>query len=256
MEDIGSVSLTADQTKRLLATLPHASPLERSLLEEQLVTAYLPLAARIAGRYRQRGIDLDDLRQVANLALVTAVRRFDAERGDFSAFAAVTISGEVKKYFRDHGWMIRPPRSVQMLHAVIVHADELRSRTGDRPAGIADLAADLGVDRKAVVDATTATGCFVPHSLDAPLFADGPALGDTLIGETPDDDLVDEWVDFRSAWETLDDQERQLIALRFFEDLTQDSIAQIVGTSQMQVSRRLKGVLAKIRCAMAEPAAA
>ena len=251
MDQFDTIGLSPEETNALLAAAAAASPIERSMLEEQVITAHLALAARIAGRYSRRGIELDDLQQVANMALVKAVRRFNPERGQFIAFAAVTISGEIKKYFRDAGWMVRPPRSVQLIQAALGKAQQ------NGAAFDADgLAAELEVDRKAVIDAAAARGCFAAASLDAPTAHGGRTLGDSMVSEGLDLQLVEGWVDFRPAWNALDEDEKELLKLRFFDDLTQESIAKAVGCSQMQVSRRLKSVLAKVRQIMSVPTAA
>ncbi len=246
-----SFGLTSAQTTALLLAAASSPPDERATIEDQVVTAHMPLAARIAGRYRQRGIDVEDLTQVAHLALVMAARRFDHERGEFPAFASVTISGEIKKYFRDHGWMMRPPRSVQLLQASIGRAEELHARAGDDRPGIDQMALELDVDRNAVADAMTARGCFSMASLDAPTFGNDRTLGDSVASVGDDLDLVDGWVDLRPAWDLLDAADKQLLVLRFFDDLTQENIARIVGSTQMQISRRLKAVLATLKESMA-----
>lgn len=234
----------------MLVAAASASPRERSMLEEQVIAAYLPLASKIAGRYRGRGVDLDDLRQVANMALLKAVRRFDEERGEFGPYAAATISGEVKKYFRDFGWVVRPPRSVQLLQAAIAEATETLSQADGHAPDSTALAVELDLDRGTVEAAVGAKGCFSPASLDAPQFEDGATVADRIAGETPEFELVEEWVDFVPAWGRLTADEQRLVTLRFFEDMTQETIAGIIGISQMQVSRRLKAVLAKIRQSM------
>ncbi|MCW2829689.1 MAG: hypothetical protein JWP31_381, partial [Aeromicrobium sp.] len=113
-----------DDTHLLIQAAAQATPAERELLEEEVVRRHLGLARHLAGRYVGRGIDRDDLIQVANFALVKAIRGFHHDRGEFVPFATVTILGEIKKHFRDHGWGVRPPRRIQQLQADITSASE------------------------------------------------------------------------------------------------------------------------------------
>ena len=136
----------------------------------QLIEAHMALARSIAARYRDRGIDLDDLEQVALLALTKAARRFDPDAGhDFTSYAVPTIRGELRKHFRDSGWMVRPPRRVQELQARIPRAqEELERRLGRSPRP-SEICGPPGEDPDCVVEALTAEGCFTPTSLDSPV---------------------------------------------------------------------------------------
>ena len=148
------------------------------------------LARAIAARYRGRGIADDDLTQAASMALLKAARNFDADRGvEFLSYAVVTMKGEVKRQFRDFGWMVRPPRPIQKLQADVSRAEgELTHRLGRSPK-VSEVAAHLGVPEEDVVEALSADGCFTPTSLDTPVGADGSGvLGELLPGDDSGDE--------------------------------------------------------------------
>lgn len=242
-------SLSSDETTALFIALRGARPHERELIEEQIMTSHLYLSERIARHYSARGIDVDDLRQVASLALLNALRRFDPERGAFPAFASVTIAGEIKRHFRDHGWMVRPPRSLQELQAEIQHATAEATDGSDQQTTTAELAARLDVDPRRIQEARAARQCFNAASIDSPVpGSDGQrTMADTLGSEDPQYAFIDEWTALPPAWRRLSDDQRQLLELRFYRDLNQKSIGDILGISQMQVSRRLRAVLEILR---------
>lgn len=210
---------------------------------DQLIHEHLPLARHHALQYRGRGVELEELVQVANLALVKAACGFDADRGAFAPYAAATIRGDIKKYFRDHAWSVRPPRRVQELQAAITAATAAEVGRPD----VAELAHDLDVGPEDVVEALSARGCFQSESTDRPMGASGLTIGETLGCRDVDLDLVDEWVSFTRLCRQLTRAERELLSMRFVEDLTQQEIADRLGISQMQVSRRLRAVLDELR---------
>lgn len=210
---------------------------------EELVHEHLPLARHHALQYRGRGVELEELVQVANLALVKAARGFDAERGAFAPYAAATIRGDIKKFFRDHAWSVRPPRRVQELQAAITAATGADARRPD----VKELAHDLDVEPEDVVEALSARGCFQSESTDRRIGSSELTIGETLTCRDADLDLVDEWVSFCRLSRELTLDERELLSMRFVEDLTQQEIADRLGISQMQVSRRLRAVLDALR---------
>lgn len=237
---------------QVVADLLHAihragSVHEREVLEDQLVRSCLPLAERLAARYRNRGADHDDLTAVANLALVNAVRRFEPSRGTFHGFAVATILGEIKKHFRDHCWSVRPPRRIQQMQADITAASERRLQTDSRTPLVADIARDIDASESDVREAMAARGCFSPTSLDQPMRDGGQPLGESLKWEESAYSFIDDWVTVGPLCQELGDDERELLRLRFVEDRTQQEIADIVGVSQMQVSRRLTKLLEQLR---------
>ncbi|MFF4492280.1 SigB/SigF/SigG family RNA polymerase sigma factor [Streptomyces sp. NPDC001544] len=223
---------------------------ERDALRDELVTAWLPMAHRIAGRFRDRGESVEDLRQVAALGLVKAIDRFDPERGAFESYAVPTITGEVKRHFRDRMWALRVPRRVQELrNRVRVARRELTQNPGSPEPSVADLAAHTGLTEEEVNTGLEALESFSTLSLDAELSAgdDGYSLADTL-GAT--DSSFDVVVDRESAKEglrRLPERERAILYMRFFEDMTQSRIADQLGISQMHVSRLISRSCARIR---------
>lgn len=236
-----------DDTADLLRAAATASDAERSLLEDELVRRHLGLAGRLAGRYAGRGADREDLVQVANFALVKAIRGFDADKGDFVPFASVTISGEIKRHFRDHCWGVRPPRRIQQLQADISKATERCLQSNAHAPRDLDLAAELDTPLAEIREALSARSCFAPTSLDQPTRVDGRPLGESLADEESPFDFIDDWATVGPLCRELDDSERELLRLRFVEDKTQQEIAVLIGVSQMQVSRRLSKVLERLR---------
>jgi RNA polymerase sigma-B factor len=236
-----------DDTHELLNAAAAAPSAERSIIEDEVVRRHLGLAENLAGRYVGRGADREDLVQVASFALVKAIRGFDHNKGEFVPFATVTILGEIKKYFRDQCWGVRPPRRIQQLQADISKATERRLQADSCTPGIDDIATELGADVAEVREAMAARGCFSPSSLDQPVRESGRPLGETLAVDEPSFDFIEEWVTVAPLCRDLDEEERLLLHLRFVEDKTQQEIAAIVGVSQMQVSRRLAKLLDRLR---------
>jgi RNA polymerase sigma-B factor len=215
---------------------------------EELVQRYLPLARHLARRYKGRG-EIDDLNQVAAFALLKAIDRFDPDRGlAFSSFAVPTILGELKRYFRDHGWVVRVPRDVQELK---LRLDRLvEAMTGEigrspTPAELADRA-DVSVEQ--VIEALGAATAHYPDSLDRPLTDDGEEAINLLVaGNDPGFAQVEnaEMVDGLLA--TLPDRERLILKLRFEDELTQAEIGRRLDISQMHVSRLIRQSIASLQ---------
>lgn len=246
---------TANQARnehtRELFTLALASDsvVERQQLLDQVIVLHLDLAHAEAKRYRSRGVPLDDLQQVAALALTKATNGYDVTTGhDFLSYAVPTIRGELRKHFRDHGWMIRPPRRIQELQARINVADaELANELGRSPLP-EEIATRLEEPPASVIEALASDGCFVPASLDHPAGGDGlTTLGDLL----PLDDLEHQASEARlvlsPVLRMLSDRDRQILTMRFYEGLTQREIATRIGVTQMQVSRLLTRILGQLR---------
>ena len=221
---------------------------ERRRLREDVVLLNMSVARSIAGRYRSRGIVLDDLEQVACLGLVKAANGFDPERGrDFLSYAVPTITGEVKRYFRDLGWAVRPPRRVQELQARIHSASDTTPSLGG-PAQPQEIAARLGAPLGDVVEALTCNG-FSPMSLNVPLgeSASSASLGDLLPSDGGDYDDVENSMVLNQALKSLSARDRLILRRRFFDDHTQQQIGEEIGISQMQVSRHQARILAQLR---------
>ncbi|CAN5842643.1 N/A [soil metagenome] len=206
-------------------------------LRNELVEANLGLGAHIAQRYSTRGID-EDVRQVAFLALVKAVERFDPERGvPFSAFAGRTIEGEIKRYFRDSSWTLRVPRAVQERSLGVARlSEQLAQRIGRSPS-VSELADYLHVSNDEVIEAIAAGSAARPQSIDVAEDGHVPsALG------SEDEDLIGvlDRVLLDRLTAILPEREREIIRLRYFEQMSQTAIAEVIGISQMHVSRLLR----------------
>jgi RNA polymerase sigma-B factor len=241
-------------TRDLFLQAADASPEERQRLLEQVIVLHVDLAHAEASRYRSRGIPLDDLRQVAALALTKAARGYDVSSGhDFLSYAVPTIRGELRKHFRDHGWMIRPPRRIQELQARINAAEsELSYRLGRSPQP-AEIAEHLEEGTENVIEALASDGCFVPASLDHPTGADASTtLGDLLPFDDESQSACEARVVLTPVLRRLGERDRQILAMRFFEGLTQREIAERIGVTQMQVSRLLTRILGQLRSGVGE----
>ncbi|WP_305091593.1 sigma-70 family RNA polymerase sigma factor [Prescottella sp. R16] len=207
----------------------------------------LPIARRVARRYRDRGVPLDDLEQVAATALVAAVHRFDPGRGtDFVAYAVTSMRGELRRYFRDHTWAVRVPRSLQELHlASVREADRIRQELHREPDA-AEVASAVGCDRAGAAEAALAGQAYTSSSLDGPVTEDRTLLDG--IGELDSGfDRIDCSQTLRWLLSKLSSRDRKIVGLRYFHDLTQSEIAKVVGLSQMQVSRILRQSLQRMR---------
>lgn len=239
--------------------LPHTTAptsIDRQRQVHDLIDAHLAVARSMAARYRNRGIDLDDLEQVALLGLTKAARRFDGEAGhDFLSYAVPTVRGELRRHFRDAGWTIRPPRRIQELQARIAGAqEELGGRLGRSPRPT-EIAAHLGAGLDDVVEALGADGCFTPTSLDVPVGEGGSPLGELMGGEDRDIAQAEARIVLSPVVSMLSDRDRRILRLRFYEERTQQEIADSVGLTQAQVSRVLTRILKDLRAELAESAA-
>jgi RNA polymerase sigma-B factor len=217
----------------------------------ELVEHYMPLARRMASRYSGVSEPYDDLLQVASLGLLNAVDRFDASRGiPFAGFAKPTILGELKRYFRDKVWMVRVPRSVHDRMGEVEKAIEKLTLELGRPPSVEEVAARVGVDAAGVLDVLEARHNRRPLSLDAPPAGEDPegASGAEWVGR-PDGnfDLVEDRLAMESVLPVLDEREREVLRLRFAEELPQTEIALRIGCSQMHISRLLRRSLDKLR---------
>ena len=220
----------------------------RRLLQEVLLLN-LRLADGIAARYAGRGIERDDLVQVARLGLFKAIAGYrPGEGAGFTAYARPTITGEIKRHFRDHGWMVRPPRRVQEIHAQLRLVEpDLEQQLHRAPSG-REVAHALGVDQGELSEALTATGAYTALSLDAPTpSGSGLSLGDALPDDTDHFQAVEQTAWLRPALARLTGREQRIIQMRFADGQSQAEIGRRLGVSQMQVSRLLVGILARLR---------
>jgi RNA polymerase sigma-B factor len=222
----------------------------REPLRDELVTGFLPVAQHIARRFNNRGEPLDDLVQVATVGLINAVDRYSPDRGtDFFSFAVPTISGEVRRHFRDLGWSMRVPRRLKDLHVSINTAVSNLSQDLGRAPRPSEIAAHLGVPVSDVLEGLEASEAYRSSSLDEMLSSEqGSATVGELVGEA-DAELTR--VDFQQALRPvlgeLPERERTIVLLRFFGNMTQTQIADKVGISQMHVSRLLAQTLDRLR---------
>lgn len=244
-------------TEQLLqqrAYLPVGHP-DRARLRTRVIEENLPMAGRLARRYRGRGELLDDLIQVAALALVKAVDRYDPDRStSFAAFAVPTILGDLKRHFRDTAWGMRVPRASQELtRRVVTATGELAQRRGRLPTP-AELAHHLDVTTDDLRAARCASQVYRLPSLNTPhATRPGVDLVDVVGGTDPGYVQVDDRLTMRLLLATLPDRERRIVTLRFYGHLTQTEIAAEVGLSQMHVSRLLKRTLLQLRTVMSTP---
>ncbi len=229
---------------------------------EELVRRHMPLARSLALRYRDRGEPIDDLVQVAYLGLVKAAGSYQADRGaNFEAYAVPTVTGELRRHFRDHGWDVRPPRRLQELRSRIGPAEEdLRQELAREPTA-AELADHLGVPLADVHEVRRASDNYHALSLDAPPPGeDGDdwtrSVADLHGHAAGDDETLDAVLDITAVGPLLaelEPRDQLIIAMRYYSGCTQQQIAERIGVTQMQVSRLLAQVLERLRArALAE----
>jgi RNA polymerase sigma-B factor len=216
-----------------------------------LIELYMPLARRMASRYAGVSEPYDDLLQVASLGLLNAVDRFDASRGTpFAGFAKPTILGELKRHFRDKVWTVRVPRSVHDRMGEVEKATEKLTLELGRPPSVEQLAAEVGIEAAEVLEVLEAKHNRRPLSLDAPPTGEDPedSSGAEWVGR-PDGnfDLVEDRLAMASVLPVLGEREREVLRLRFAEELPQTEIAVRIGCSQMHVSRLLRRSLDMLR---------
>jgi RNA polymerase sigma-B factor len=222
---------------------------------EALVERFLPLARQLARRYQRAGEQLDDLVQVASLGLLKAVDRFDPERETaFSSFAVPTILGELKRHFRDKSWSVRVPRDLQELAVRLEPASEQLALDLRRAPTLGEIAEHLSTTVEQVLEAREAAGAYRAVSLDRTRDDDdegeGPAIA---IGvEDPGFSVAEDAATVDRLLNVLNEREREVLRLRFQEDLTQAEIGERVGVSQMHVSRLIRQSIAQLRAAVEE----
>ncbi|WP_420037169.1 SigB/SigF/SigG family RNA polymerase sigma factor [Streptomyces sp. cg28] len=224
---------------------------ERRALVGELVEAWLPMAHRIATRFRNKGENLEDLKQIAALGLVKAVERYEPGRGAFECYAVPTVTGELRRHFRDHSWDVHVPRRVQDLRNKVRSARrDLQEHPGQReePA-LEEIAARAGLTLHEVRDGIEALECYSSLSLDAELGGsdDSFSLADTLGRVEGAYDLIADREAAKEGLRRLPEREREILYLRYFEDMTQARIAERIGCSQMHISRLITRSCEKVR---------
>lgn len=221
----------------------------------RIVERCLPMADHVARHFSGRGESVEDLVQVARLGLLNAIDRYDATKGvSFVAFAVPTMMGEVRRYFRDHGWTMHVPRRIRDLHVQISRARTRMAQQLGRAPTASELAADLDVEHHLVVECLVAGDAYQLRSIDAPIGTNDSGtrmVADTVGQLDPALDRVIDRTAVSPLLAALPDLERRVLHMRFFESMTQSQIAARIGTSQMQVSRILSRTLATLRDGMA-----
>lgn len=215
---------------------------------EQVLIELMPLVRALAARYAGRGEPLEDLVQVGSLGLIKAVDRFDIERGvDITSYAVPTIVGEIRRHFRDKAWAMHVPRRLKELSLRLTRTlDQLTNELGRSPT-IAELAHATGVEEEDVIDALDSANAYSTRSLQAPFEEGGDYLSDKLGAEDSGFADVHDSALVETGLQALSERERQIVELRFFEEMTQSQIAAEIGISQMHVSRLLRRALATMR---------
>ncbi len=217
---------------------------------EQVVQRFLPLARQLARRYAGAGEPLEDLVQVASLGLVKAVDRFDPAREvAFSSFAVPTILGELKRHFRDKGWSVRVPRDLQELALRLDRTQEDLGRELGRAPTTAEVAKRLSVSEEDILEAREAAHAYRAVSLDRPRTDDdegGPAVADAMGGDDPGFRRAEDAATVDQLLRVLAPREREVLRLRFSEDLTQQEIGDRIGVSQMHVSRLIRQAITRL----------
>jgi RNA polymerase sigma-B factor len=233
--------------------LRHGEPVAR----EQLVERFLPLARQLARRYQRAEEPLDDLVQVASIGLIKAIDRFDPDRQvAFSSYAVPTILGELKRHFRDKTWSVRVPRDLQELALKVDRKIADLSRELHRSPTVAEVAEALGATEEQILEAREAASAYRATSIDAPRGSDddgSDTLGDQMGREEHGFGLAEDRATLHRLLATVTAREREVLRLRFEEDLTQAEIGERIGVSQMQVSRIIRQSLTRLRAAAHQP---
>ena len=230
-----------------LAALPPDHP-DRAALRGKLVTGYLPVVQHIARRFAGRGEPVDDLEQAGTVGLLNAVDRFEPDRGiDFLSYAVPTITGEVRRHFRDRTWSMRVPRRLKDLQSAINSTVGQLSQELNRAPRPSEIAARLGIPVEEVVEGLDAQQAYRSTSLDELVSGADTSLADTLGMADAELDKVEYRQTLAPLLDDLPERERTILVLRFFGNMTQTQIADRVGISQMHVSRLLAQTVAGLR---------
>jgi RNA polymerase sigma-B factor len=218
---------------------------------ERLIEQYLPLVRSLARRYSYRGEQFEDLVQVGCIGLIKAIDRFDIERGvELTTYATPNIIGEIKRHFRDKGWSVRVPRGLQELNVRLSNLLEQLTVQFERSPTIAELAEAAGVQEEDVLEALESGQAYATLSLSGPSSGDDDTDLDpleSLGGLEHEYEVSEDRAVLAPGLRVLDERERRILHLRFFEGLTQSQIAQQIGISQMHVSRLIRRSLEKLR---------
>ncbi len=240
------------RTADLLDRATRVSGAERDALLEQVIVMNIPVARSLASRYRNRGQAQEELEQVACLALTRAVQGFDPERGDdLLVFAVPTILGELKRHFRSASWAVRPPRRVQEIRPRLAAAEEELAQVLGRPPTAAELAAEVDAPVGEVEEALSCGDLAHASSLDEPVSETGSTLAELLPTADAGFEHSEAVVLLGPACRQLKPRDRRILQMRFYEQLTQQQIADELGVTQVQVSRLLQRIFTDLRRAVA-----
>jgi RNA polymerase sigma-B factor len=224
---------------------------------QQLIERYMSLVRSLARRYASRGEQLDDLVQIGAIGLIKAIDRFDINRGvELTTYATPNIIGEIKRHFRDHGWAVRVPRGLQELSIQVMRAvEQLTGELGRSPT-IPELAEATGASEEEVLEALETSRAYSPLSLSVGSSGDDDELDplESIGTEEREYEVSEDRAVLEPGMRALDERERLILQLRFYEGLTQSQIAQRIGISQMHVSRLIRRALEKVRAEIAPEA--
>lgn len=240
----GTTQVSADMSDEELFERMEEDPAAYS---DELVRRHSDLASSISRRYRGKGIDDEDLLQVAHMALLKAIQRYDPEIGSIRPYAAATISGELKRLLRDRGWSVRVPRSLQESSLEVAKASERLAQELNRPPEPKEVADKLDITEEEVLAALDARQAYVSSSMDKPAESTGVTLLDRLEDEDIRLLMADDRMVVEEAMKQLPQRQQQILQLRFNEDMTQSEIADEIGISQMHVSRLLSRALTTLK---------
>ncbi len=237
-----------DRVRELLSRMIESEDADvRRELAAQVVLEHQGVARSIAARYRGRGVERADLEQLAYLGMLKAVQRWQPGRSeDFLQFAVPTVAGEIKRYFRDHSFMVRPPRRIQEVRAALSVSEADGVDQGGPRRSEEDLSDEFGVTAGVIREARQASELCHPRSLDAPTIT-GQALTQSWGCEDERIEQVEDRLTVSSMMTALTERERAVVRMRFVDGLSQARIGEEIGVSQMQVSRLLRGIAGKLR---------
>jgi RNA polymerase sigma-B factor len=220
-------------------------------IREQLIAMHTNLVHFLAAKFANRGEPLDDLIQVGMIGLINAIDRYEPERGTrFSTYATPTIVGEIKRYFRDRAWNLKVPRWLQELNLQVMKANESLTQQLGRSPSITEIARSVGCSEEETLQAIELGNAYETVSLDSRLTIDGEApltLNDSIGVQDLDLSHIEAYDDLKLALEQLDNRERMIIYLRYFQDLSQTEVARRLNISQMHVSRLQHRALRRLR---------
>jgi RNA polymerase sigma-B factor len=213
---------------------------------DEAMRRFRSFASGLAWRFKGKGVADADLEQVALFGLLNAINRFDPAKGPFRPFAVVTIQGELKRHLRDRGWSVRVPRGLQERALLVADTAQFLAQTLGRSPTAADISQELDLSEGEVVEAVAARAAYRWESIDAPQGSSTGTLAESLL---EDDTAIrsEEWEELAEAIHSLPSREREILYLRFYRDLTQAEIAEVMGMSQVHVSRLLSRVTERLR---------